>query len=58
MTHVQLTWRVDVTFDTLADDVENSCGPHYNDMETRLWLLLKATLYGVALPAYTVAIEG
>ena len=28
-----LTWRDDVAFDTLADDVESSCRPHYHDLE-------------------------
>ena len=56
MTHVQLTWIDDVACDTLATDMESACGPHYHDLEARLWLLLKATLYIVALHAYTVAI--
>ena len=48
--------RADVACATLTADVESQCGPHYHELEARVWLLLKATLYVVSLHAYTVAI--
>ena len=53
---MQLTWRADVACATLTADVESQCGPHYHELEARVWLLLKATLYVVALHGYAVAI--